>query len=189
VKLNRSALVLTSIAFLAILTTLFLTVPYYFNFSNNVYEECLRSPLVKYLKIFPGKCKVLMYSGYQPIQDFMTPKPSVNQQISGSDIIVNTPSVESIIKSPVLIKGSVTPGWMFEGSFPIKLLDSAGNTIAQVQAKELVPGSWQSGKWVDFEAKIMFSTNSGIGMLVLENDNPGGDPKNLKSFQIPIKFK
>jgi hypothetical protein len=103
--------------------------------------------------------------------------------------LISEPIANSTVQSPVKIKGTAPPGWMFEGVFLVKLLDLERNIIIQGQAKELTPGSWQSGNLVEFEADLSFSTTSKSGFLVLENDNPSGNPENSKSFEIPIQFK
>lgn len=101
---------------------------------------------------------------------------------------ITLPVYNSIVSSPFTISGTVPTGWMFEGSFPIKILDPNRNVIAQSVAKETVPGSWTSGKSVDFAASIKFQTNSKSGFLVLMADNPSGKPELDNTFEIPIKF-
>jgi len=101
---------------------------------------------------------------------------------------VSSPSAGSKVKSPLKVTGNVPAGWMFEGTFPIRVLDSDKNVLAQVGAKEVLPGSWQSGEPVEFTATLTFRAATGSGTLVLENDNPSGDPANSRVFEIPIKF-
>ncbi len=101
---------------------------------------------------------------------------------------VTVPVANSKVTNPLTISGTVPPGWMFEGVFPLKLTDATGKVIAEGRGKETVPGSWQSGKAAVFSAKITFSTTAKSGLLVLSNDNPGGDPAKLKSFSIPVNF-
>jgi len=126
-------------------------------------------------------------SGYQDIPtptSVSTPssKPSMDVPV------VSSPSAGSKVKSPLKVSGKIPAGWMFEGTFPVKLFDSDRNLIAQVGAKEVVPGSWQTGGLVEFTATITFRAATGSGTLVLENDNPSGDPINLKIFEIPVTF-
>lgn len=115
-----------------------------------------------------------------------TPVPSASP--TPEQPIVTTPSVNSKVKSPLKVTGAVPAGWMNEGVFPIKLLDSEGNVIAQTSAKETVEGSWQSGKPSEFTATLIFKTASGSGIIVLTNDNPSGNPDNAKSFEVSVKF-
>lgn len=89
---------------------------------------------------------------------------------------------------PLVIKGTVDSGWMFEGTMPVLLLDSSRNEIASGSAAEVTPGSWQSGKAVDFSVSLAFTTKDTSGFLVFKNDNPSGFPENQKTFELPIKF-
>jgi len=102
--------------------------------------------------------------------------------------VISSPSARSKIKSPLKVTGTVPAGWMFEGVFPVKILDSKQNVVAQAQAKEVEPGSWQNGNPVDFTTTLTFKAATGSGTLVLENDNPSGNPENIKTFEVPITF-
>ncbi len=105
-----------------------------------------------------------------------------------SPVISNIKSGQKIV-SPLSVKGTVPPGWMFEGTFPLKLLDSKGVVVAQGQAKENIPGSWQLNKETGFTATLTFDPPaSGSGKIRLENDNPSGLPENNKKFELPISF-
>jgi hypothetical protein len=119
-----------------------------------------------------------------------TPTPVATQTpIANPNLpVISSPSAGAKIVSPLKITGTVPPGWMFEGVFPIKIVDSKEKVLAQGQAKEKVAGSWQSGNPVDFEASLTFKNSSGTGTLVLENDNPSGLPENLKTFEVPVIF-
>ena len=101
---------------------------------------------------------------------------------------VITPVANSIIRSPLTIKGRLPSSWMFEGVFPIKLLDSKSNLILQGQGREVIPGSWQSDAFIEFTAVLTFKTNDTKGFLVLVKDNPSGLPENDASLTIPIFF-
>lgn len=112
------------------------------------------------------------------------PSPTLSSEMPN----VSSPSANSKVKSPLKVSGTVPAGWMFEGVFPIKLIDSNKKVVAQGQAKEVTAGDWQSGNPVKFTATLTFSLASGSGTLVLENDNPSGIPGNAKSFEIPVSF-
>ncbi len=108
-----------------------------------------------------------------------------NQQ---PEIVVSSPQPNQIATSPLLAEGSVSGGkWFFEGSFPMKILDSQGNEIGAsfVQAQS----DWMTTKKVNFKGIIRFiSPLAGDGILVLKNDNPSGRPDLDKEFRVPIKF-
>jgi len=114
------------------------------------------------------------------------PQPS---SISQTSVFITSPQSNERIKSPVSITGLVEPGWMFEGIFPIKMLDENRNLIVQGLAKEKNPGSWQSGNQVEFIATLNFTTTTDSGFIVFENDNPSGDPELSKTFEIQVNFK
>lgn len=139
---------------------------------------------------------VFLYSQNQKLKNmianFQTPAPTPVSTIlptpNASEPIIASPSANAKIVSPLKITGTVPAGWMFEGVFPIKLLDSNDKLLAQTQGKENVAGAWQSGSAVTFSATITFKPATGSGTLVLQNDNPSGLPANLKTFEIPVKF-
>lgn len=114
------------------------------------------------------------------------PEPTV---ISQTSVFITSPQSHEKIKSPVTITGLVEQGWMFEGVFPIKILDQNRNLIVQGLAKEKIPGSWQTGNPVEFTAILSFTTTTDSGFIILENDNPSDDSKSSKVFKIPINFK
>lgn len=103
--------------------------------------------------------------------------PAITSPLSGSKVV-----------SPLVVKGKVPSGWMFEGQLPIKLLDSNRKEIAASVGKETTPGSWQGEAPVDFEGTITFTTSAKSGFLVVGADNPSGLPENNKSFEIPVSF-
>ncbi len=101
---------------------------------------------------------------------------------------VSTPIKDSKIKSPLTVKGVVPAGWMFEGSFPIKLVDAKKKVITQTIAEEDIAGSWQEDSPASFSATLTFKNASGSGILVLEKDNPSGQPTNAATFEVPVQF-
>lgn len=121
-----------------------------------------------------------------PIQTITLPTPTPDAKVSP---IVISPKHDDTISSPITIAGITPPGWMFEGVFPIKLLDENRKLIASTLGKEKIPGSWQSGNPVEFTASLNFTTTSDLGYIVLENDNPSGDPQKSKTFEIRVYFK
>jgi hypothetical protein len=125
-----------------------------------------------------------MLASYQP-QVTATPIATPNPNIP----IVSTPSANMKVVSPLKVSGTVPTGWMFEGVFPIKLVDVNQKVITQGQAKETVAGSWQSGNPVDFTATLTFKGATGSGNLTLENDNPSGDPTKAQTFEVPVDFQ
>jgi len=124
----------------------------------------------------------------------VTPVPASSAKLAPSptpsaiEPTISSPAVNAKVTSPLTIIGTVPAGWMFEGSFPLKLVDKQRNVIVQGIAQEKVPGSWTSGQPVAFVAALEFTTNEKSGFLVLDKDNPSGLPENDDSFQIPLRF-
>ncbi len=121
---------------------------------------------------------------YTPMQ---SASPSASPKV-GQLPVVTSPKPGAKVTSPLTVTGTVPAGWMFEGVFPIKLVDKSGALIVQGQAKEKVAGSWQSGNPVAFTATLTFTTDAKSGTLILENDNPSGDPSKTRTFEVPVTF-
>lgn len=92
------------------------------------------------------------------------------------------------VTSPLTVTGEARGGWYFEASFPVKLLDASGNTIASGVAT--AQGDWKTSDFVPFTATFSFPAQpaGSTGQLVLEKDNPSGLPENADSLTINIKF-
>jgi hypothetical protein len=117
-----------------------------------------------------------------------TPCPGQTLPPVQSDVIVTSPQANAIITSPLSLEGQAKGNWFFEASFPVTLVDSEGNKLAQipVQATE----DWMTENYVHFKGEMTF--NSGVatsGKLIFKNDNPSGLPQNEKSFEVPVKFQ
>lgn len=107
----------------------------------------------------------------------ITGLPTLTQPKPGTQVV-----------SPLLVRGIVPAGWMFEGVFPIKLVDSNHKLIVQGQAKEELPGSWQSGEPAYFAVTLTFTTTAKWGFIVLQNDNPSGNPSTLETSAFEVNF-
>lgn len=119
------------------------------------------------------------------------PKPSSSpvSDTTGVNPVLQYPRVGAVVQSPLHIEGSVPAGWMFEGSFPFAILDSSKNIIAKGIAKEVENGSWMSGYAVAFKGSVEFKTTDSSGYVVLQKDNPSGDPSRERTFTVRVKFK
>jgi glucose/arabinose dehydrogenase len=110
------------------------------------------------------------------------------QKASTGKIHVSSPSVGSIVKSPLEIDGEAVGGWYFEASFPAALFDSSGKELARVPIQAI--GGWMTDKLVPFNGRLEFETPlTATGTLVLEKDNPSGLPENAEKIEIPVRFK
>ncbi|KKR08086.1 MAG: hypothetical protein UT55_C0019G0001 [Candidatus Peregrinibacteria bacterium GW2011_GWE2_39_6] len=119
-----------------------------------------------------------------PSTDSPSDWPTVTQN---ETILVDIPKINEEIQSPLVIQGKAPGAWYFEGVFPIKLLNEAGEEIALTQAQ--AEGDWMTDQMVPFRATLIFPTplvNQGI--LRFAKDNPSGLPENDQIFDLPVKF-
>ena len=103
------------------------------------------------------------------------------------EIVVDTPSPDQTVSSPLFISGEATGSWFFEGSFPVQLVDLDGEIISSgiVQAKS----EWTTPDFVEFEGSLDFYTDHDSGILIFKNDNPSGLPENEVTYSVPVKFQ
>lgn len=107
--------------------------------------------------------------------------------VTEQKIILETPSPNEIIKSPLTIRGQALGTWYFEGDFPVKLLDEYNKEITVSFATALE--EWMTESFVPFEAVIEFENpTTSKGTLILEKDNPSGLPEHADQLVIPVQF-
>ena len=130
------------------------------------------------LETHPPQCQ---YEGKKYTED-------IGNELDLYDLItIANPRPNQKISSPLEIRGAARGSWYFEASFPIKLIDEKGNTIAQTHGE--AQGDWMTKDFVPYKATLAFKTNSTKGTLILMKDNPSGDPKNDKQLKVPVVFK
>ncbi|MCB0711915.1 MAG: hypothetical protein KDD67_06265 [Ignavibacteriae bacterium] len=105
-----------------------------------------------------------------------------------SDLIrVVHPTPNSLITSPLKVKGEAVGGWYFEAVFPITLYDSEGNILAEIMP--LPQGEWMTENFVPFTGESEFEVpDGGVGKLVFERDNMSGSVEEDRSLTIPVRF-
>ena len=91
-----------------------------------------------------------------------------------------------MVTSPLTVRGEARGTWYFEASFPVKLYDSNGTQIAITPAQ--AQSDWMTVDFVPYEAVLTFTATTQTGTLVLEKDNPSGEPANAASISIPVQF-
>lgn len=118
-----------------------------------------------------------------------TPTPHISES-TDPFLILDTPTAESVIRSPLTVRGRARGTWFFEGSFPVVLTDWDGRIIAQVPAQ--AQGEWMTEDFVPFEATITFTNPAAVvssrGALILKKDNPSGDPARDDAREITVFF-
>jgi len=142
------------------------------------FDECV-SAGYPVMESYPAQCKTP--DGETFTQDIG------NEMEMAERIRIDSPRPHMTIKSPVVITGEAVGGWYFEASFPVKIVDAEGNTIAEGPAQ--AQGEWMTPNFVPFEATLSFATpKSTTGTLILHNDNPSGLPENDAELRVPIRF-
>lgn len=104
-------------------------------------------------------------------------------------IFVNNVKENQEISSPLKIEGKARGFWFFEASFPIQLVDTDGNILATAIAT--ADGEWMTTEFVNFTANLEYvkPTSTNHALLILNKDNPSGDPDKDQSIFIPVILK
>lgn len=102
-------------------------------------------------------------------------------------IQVTSPGAGATVGSPLTISGRARGTWYFEASFPVKLLDGNGNQIAIAPAQ--AQGEWMTEDFVPFSVTLTYTKPATPnGTLILQKDNPSGEPQFDASIFIPVNF-
>jgi hypothetical protein len=157
-------------------------------YNNTVHQ--LNKTLVYFL-IFTIISSLLAYKIVTSAYDNVggeTSLPAQTVGINKADLIkVFTPAPNTLVQSPLLVKGEARGKWYFEGSFPISLLDGNGTELVRSPAE--AQGKWMTNDFVPFQATLNFnSPTTSTGTLVLKKDNPSGDPAYDDNFSVPVNF-
>jgi hypothetical protein len=100
---------------------------------------------------------------------------------------IETPQKDTVVVSPLTIRGTAPGPWYFEGSFPVRLETSLGEVLAEVPAP--AQGEWMTEGEVPFELNLVFSTTTATsGVLIFSNDNPSGMPELQREYRVPVLF-
>lgn len=104
-------------------------------------------------------------------------------------IVVDSPVVGSVVKSPLSISGMARGYWFFEASFPVSLTDDSGAVLSQGIAT--AKSEWMTTDFVPFSAVLEFEkpVSAKSGVLILKKDNPSGLPEHDDQIEIPIIFE
>lgn len=120
---------------------------------------------------------------------FFSVVENVKEKETGLEILLENPLRETVIGSPLEIKGKARGTWFFEGDFPVMLTDWDGKIISEgyVTAK----GNWMTEEFVQFEGILEFEKPSfgDRGTLILQKDNPSDIPEFDDALEIPIYFE
>ncbi len=118
----------------------------------------------------------------------VTPPPPAAPAEKPDLIRLDTPLPNAVVSSPLSIQGAARGPWFFEASFPVYLLNAAGDTIAVIPAQ--AQGEWMTRDFVPFTATLIFTPPaSAAGTLVLAKDNPSGLAEHADELRVPIRFR
>lgn len=128
----------------------------------------------------------LVWAGSYFLSNKKAPTSTTSEEAAG--IIIFSPQVDEIITSPYKINGLARGSWFFEASFPIVLLNEAGEELGRTTAEAM--SDWMTTDFVPFEAEISFDPKTAEkGIAVFKKDNPSGLPQNDFSINIPVRFR
>ena len=130
---------------------------------------------------------IFLWFALLPFQNLKEEAPTKNP--THAKLRLQTPLQNKVITSPLTLEGEALGSWYFEGDFPIILTDWDGKIIAEHYATALEP--WITEKFVPFKASLEFEIPEfgDIGSLILQKDNPKGEPKFDDAYEIPIRFR
>lgn len=109
-------------------------------------------------------------------------------QFVSDNVVVDQPLQNSIIKSPVTIKGKARGIWYFEASFPVSATDENGQVLGNWYAQ--AQSDWMTADFVPFESVLTFKTPATkTGYIILSKDNPSGLPEHDAEVKVPVRFE
>jgi hypothetical protein len=144
------------------------------------FEQCVAAGNAT-LETYPEQCRTA--SG----QIFTE---NIGNEMEMSDKIrVSFPRPNQLLVNPATITGEARGGWFFEASAPVKLVDDESGEIVAT-GHIMAQGDWMTEKFVSFSGQLTFKTPpSPKATLILEKDNPSGDPAKAEQLTIPVYLK
>ncbi len=146
------------------------------------FEDC-ESAGFAVMESYPRQCRT---PDGRLFAEEITP-PITYKNASAEKIVVDTPFPGSVTGKEFVITGKAA-GWYFEGSFPATVLDKDGKILWQGPAQ--AQGDWMTAEFVPFKvtAKVP-ETYIGPATLLLEKDNPSGEPQFDASMSFPFTIE
>ena len=126
------------------------------------------------------------------VQDY-DPDPAEEAAGKPSDdlsdiIIVDSPTPDQLISSPLIIEGKARGTWFFEATFPVKLLDYDGNVIMEYYAQ--TDEEWMTEDFISFRAELSYERPAtDTGTLLLIKANPSDIREYDAQIEIPVRFR
>lgn len=103
-------------------------------------------------------------------------------------IIINAPTPDSDVTTPLTVSGEARGWWFFEATFPVTMLAGDGTLLWQGYAT--AEGDWMTEDFVPFTTTIDYTLPVGVSeqpaRLVFYKANPSGLEENADTFEVPI---
>jgi len=115
--------------------------------------------------------------------------PSEEELLGIPDLLlIEQPSKNAEITSPLKITGKARGSWYFEADFPIEIVNEEGRVLAETYAT--ARGNWMTQEFVPFTAEVEFDIKgSEKGSIIFRRANASGLPENDRSYRLPVSFK
>lgn len=89
------------------------------------------------------------------------------------------------VSGPMVLTGSVQNAYFFEANILVKVVDVSNNVLLNTYGTATT--DWMTTAPVSFTSNVDFTgLPLGPAYIVLENDNPSGDPNLVKQIMIPV---
>lgn len=93
-----------------------------------------------------------------------------------------------VINTPLTVTGEAKGPWLWEGTFPVDVVDKTGMILGKGVAE--AQSDWMTENFVKFIAKVEFKNNNASeGYLLFRNENPSGNANLAMELKLPVKFK
>lgn len=161
----------------------------FFAFNNYIYNEKQLEVIDFETCIAEGNPAMESYPRQCMTKDGKRFVEFIGNELEKLDMIqIFSPRPNEGISSPLTITGEARGSWFFEGNFPVVLVDSTGEVIAEHYAT--AQGEWMTEDFVPFTSSIEFKkptyTDSKQWTLILKKDNPSGLPEYDDELKIPV---
>lgn len=104
------------------------------------------------------------------------------------EVIVDAPKFGELVTSPLHVSGKARGFWFFEANIPVTLKDQNGKVLVQIGMQ--ATSNWMTEDFVPFDGDLIFPTpETEYGVLIIQKDNPSGDPQFDAAYAIPVRFK
>ncbi len=103
-------------------------------------------------------------------------------------IRLSQPEAGATVASPLTVSGEVVGNWLFEATFPLRLVTDDGEVIADGYATS--EGDWMTTDFVAFKGVIEFEVKqSTSAVLVLMRGNASGLPQHDTALRLPLMLE